>query len=317
MSDPLTGIGVFVAAVEAGGFSAAAARLNLSRSVVGKTVARLESRLGVRLFHRTTRSLTLTEDGQLYYERCLRALAELRAGEALLDSGRTEAVGRLRVSMPVLFGRHCVARVLTRLSAAHPRLELDLCFSDHLVDVVEEGFDLAIRNGSLGEAPGLMRRRVAQQPMTLCASPGYLETQGTPQSLDDLRHHQAILYGRAGRVKPWQFPQDQGEPLAITPPSRLRLDDLDAIADAAADGFGLAWLPGWLVVERMQAGQLVPVLPELPRFVFESHALWPQSPHPPLRVRLAIAALVAELPKVCTLFTDAVLRPCAPRTGSC
>ncbi len=112
MTDVFNGIDVFVAAVEARGFSAAAARLHLSRSAVGKTIARMETRLGVRLFHRTTRTQSLTEDGQIYYERCLRALEELRTGEAILESGQREAVGRLRVTMPVLFGRRCVATVL-------------------------------------------------------------------------------------------------------------------------------------------------------------------------------------------------------------
>src|SRR5271154_893835 len=109
MTDRLAGVNVFVEAVEAGGFSAPAPRLNLSRSAVGKTIARLEDRLGTRLFHRTTRSQSLTEDGQIFYERCQRALAEIRDGEAMLDSGRREVSGRLRVSMPALFGRHCVA----------------------------------------------------------------------------------------------------------------------------------------------------------------------------------------------------------------
>src|SRR5579859_1450539 len=130
MIDRLTGVSIFVETVDAGGFSAAAARLNLSRSAVGKTVARLEDRLGVRLFHRTTRRQSLTDDGQVFYERCLRALEELRVGELLLESGRQEAVGRLRVSMPVLFGRRCVAPILTRLALGHPKLELDLNFTD-------------------------------------------------------------------------------------------------------------------------------------------------------------------------------------------
>lgn len=147
MSEMMDGVEVFVAAVEAGSFAAAAVRLHLTRSAVAKTIGRMETRLDVRLFHRTTRSLALTEDGQGYYERCVRALDELRAGKAALDSGRNEAAGRLRVSVPVLFGRRCVAPVLTQLAAEHPKLELDLSFSDRPVDLIEDGFDLAIRNG--------------------------------------------------------------------------------------------------------------------------------------------------------------------------
>ena len=292
MSDLLNGVDIVVAAVEAGSFSAAAERLHVTRSAVAKSVARVEARLGVRLFHRTTRNQVLTEGGQVYYERCVRALDELRAGEATLESGQREAVGRLRVSVPVLFGRRCVAPVLARLAAQHPRLELDLSFSDRTVDLVEDGFDLAVRNGDIGDGGGLMTRRVGQQRMTVCASPAYIAEHGRPDTLDDLPAHQAIAYGRAGRVRLWQFPAGGREIVEATPPSRLRFDDLEAIADAAEAGHGLAWLPCWLIRSRA----LVPLLETTPRLVIKTHALWPRTPHLPLRVRLAIDALAAELP---------------------
>ena len=292
----LSGVDVFVASVQSGSFAAAAERLHLTRSAVAKTIARIEARLDVRLFHRTTRSHTLTEDGQLYYERCLRALEELRAGVAALDSGRREATGRLRLSVPVLFGRRCVAPVLARLSADHPKLELDISFSDRPVDLIEDGFDLAIRNGSIGDGTGLMTRTVGLQRMTVCAGPGYLSEYGRPASLGELRSHRAVTYGRAGRVKAWQFPSKEGGLVEATPPSRLRYDDLEAIADAAEAGHGLAWLPCWLIRDRVRAGTLVPLLDHVPRLVFETHALWPAGPHLPLRVRLALDALAATLP---------------------
>lgn len=167
----LGGISIFVEAVDAGGFSAAAERLNLSRSAVGKTIAKLEQRLGVRLFHRTTRTQSLTAEGQLYYESCLRAVGEIRAGEALLESGKQEIRGRLRMSLPVVFGRQCVMPLLSELLGQHPLLELDVNFSDRRVDLVEDGFDLAIRTGPLPDEPDVMARKVADQPMTVCASP--------------------------------------------------------------------------------------------------------------------------------------------------
>jgi len=296
MGDQLTGVSVFVEAVEAGGFSAAAARLNLSRSAVGKTVARLEDRLGVRLFHRTTRSQSLTEDGQAFYERCLRALEELRAGEAMLETGRREATGRLRVTMPVLFGRRCAAPILIRLAERHPGLELQLNFSDRITDLIEEGFDLAIRNGPLANGAGLMTRRISNQRMTVCAAPAYLAAKGTPRTIDDLKSHEAVLYGRSDHLRSWLFPVGQGPAVAVMPRSRLRLDDLGAIADAVAAGFGLAWLPCWLIRDRVRSGELVRVLDDRPGLIFECHAVWPQAPHLPLRVRLAIDALAAELP---------------------
>lgn len=296
MSEVLAGIDVFVAAVETGSFSAAAGRMGLTRSAIAKTVARLEARLAVRLFHRTTRRQSLTADGQVYYERCVRALDELRAGRSTLESGRREAVGRLRVAAPLLFGRRCVAPVLARLAARHPRLEIDLALSDRLVDVVEDGYDLAIRNGAIGDGSGLMTRTVGLQRMTVCAAPAYLAARGTPACLADFARHHGVTYARDGRVKPWEFPAPGGPPVAATPPSRLRFDDLDAIADAAEAGHGLAWLPCWLIRERVRAGTLVPLLEDVPRHVFSTHALWPASPLMPVKVRLALDLLAAELP---------------------
>ncbi len=296
MLDTFTDVPVFVAVVEEGGFSAASRRLNLSRSAVGKAIARIESRTAVRLFHRTTRSQALTQDGQAFYEHCQRALVELRAGEALLDSGRKVVSGRLRVTVPVLFGRLCVAPVLTRLAAAHPGLELDLCFSDRLVDLLEDGFDLAVRNGPLGDGSGLMARRIARETTMIFASPAYLERHGTPESLDDLIGHQAVTYGRNGRVQRWLFPREGAAPQEVNLPTRLRLDDLDAIADAAAAGFGLAWLPGWLVRSRVEAGDLVSVLPGIPALTSDIHVIWPETPYLPTRVRAAIDALAAKVP---------------------
>ncbi len=296
MNDRLNGVAVFVEAVEAASFSAAAQRLNLSRSAVGKTIARLEERLGARLFHRTTRSQTVTEDGQAFYERCLRALEELREGEAMLESGRKEVAGRLRVSMPVLFGRRCVAPILLKLASEHPKLELDLNFTDSRVDILEDGFDLAIRNGPLGEWPGLMARRLAYQRMTVCASPDYLRVHGMPGTREELRDHHAILYARSGYIRSWLFPVDGGPDTEILPSSRMRFDDLEMIADAGVSGLGLVWLPCWLVRDRLRDGSLVRLFAGERRLSFDCHAVWPQTPHLPLRVRLAIDALAADLP---------------------
>ncbi|OBZ93986.1 LysR family transcriptional regulator [Pararhizobium polonicum] len=296
MNDRLSGVSVFVEAVEADSFSAAAQRLNLSRSAVGKTIARLEDRLGARLFHRTTRSQTLTEDGQAFYERCLRALEELRAGEAMLESGRKEVVGRLRISMPVLFGRRCVAPILLKLAGEHPKLELDLNFTDSRVDIVEDGFDLAIRNGPLSEWPGLMTRRLSHQRMTVCASPEYLRSHGVPKTREELLEHPAILYARSGRIRSWLFPAESGPDAEILPRSRMRFDDLEMIADAAVAGLGIVWLPCWLVQERVRAGSLVRLFENERRLSFDCYAVWPKTPHLPLRVRLAIDALAARLP---------------------
>lgn len=295
MSD-LNGVSVFVEAADAGGFSAAAQRLNLSRSAVGKTVAKLEQRLGVRLFHRTTRTQSLTDEGQLFYENCLRALGEIRAGEALLESGKQEIQGRLRLSMPVHFGRQCIMPLLSELLRTHPRLEFDLNFSDRNVDLVEDGFDLAIRTGPLRSEPDLMTRKIVDQRMTVCASPAYLEANGTPETIDDLMSHQAILYRRSGQPHAWSFPGKGTQVRTVTPPSRLRLDDLTSIADAAAGGFGIAWLPCWLVRNAITSGSLVRILTDTPALSYGTYVVWPKTQYMPSKLRLLIDTLVARLP---------------------
>lgn len=243
MRDRFDGVQVFVEAVETGGFAKAAERLSLTRSAVGKAIARLEERLGVRLFHRTTRTQSLTEDGQQYYERCVRAIEELRAGESLLESGRREVVGRLRVSLPVLFGRYCAAPILRAYARQHEKLELELSFSDRQIDLIADGFDLAVRNGALGNGTALHARRLVSPRKALCASPAYLAARGEPSTLGDLSEHDTLVYWRNDYGLTWQLPDATGALIDLSVTSRLRFDDLEVIADAAVDGMGLAWLP--------------------------------------------------------------------------
>ncbi|MBB3610578.1 LysR family transcriptional regulator [Rhizobium sp. BK602] len=296
MRDRLEGVAVFVETVEAGGFSRAAERLALSRSAVGKAVARLETRLGVRLFHRTTRVQTLTEEGQAYYERCQRALEELRAGENLLEAGRTDVVGQLRISMPVLFGHHCVAPLLLDLAKQHPRLELDLRFSDLVVDVIGEGFDLAIRNGPTPEGSGLRMRKLLSQKKVVCAAPAYLAERGRPDSIADLAAHDALVYWRNNQLYPWQLRDAEGRQRDCVLKWRLRFDNLETIVDAAVAGMGIAWLPDWLVREHLRDGRLVTLLDEYPSTSLDTFAVWPDTQHLPKRLRLTIDTLVSNLP---------------------
>ncbi|RUZ46114.1 LysR substrate-binding domain-containing protein, partial [Mesorhizobium sp. M7A.F.Ca.US.003.02.1.1] len=266
--------------------------------MVGKHVRFIEERLGVRLLNRTTRRQSLTDFGRAYYERCRVVLAEAEAADALAAEQFSEPRGKLRVTMPAHFGRHCVTPVLLKLARQYPMLELDLSLTDRFADLAEDGYDLAIRTGTLDDKVGVIARRVARQGMVVCAAPSYLRIHGEPQRIEDLADHQAIVYRRLGQVvQPWLFVREGQPTLEITPTGRLRLDDLDAIADAAADGMGLAWLPWWLVRDRIQAGALMALLPDQPRYLYDCHALWLQTPHLPLKVRLAVDALAVALPK--------------------
>ncbi|MBN8950298.1 MULTISPECIES: LysR family transcriptional regulator [unclassified Rhizobium] len=298
MNDMLNGIPEFVEAVEAGGFSAAAARMNLSRSAIGKTIARLERRLNVRLFHRTTRMQNLTDEGQAFYERCRRALDEIQSGEAMLESGKREVTGRLRISMPVLFGRCCAAPQLLELARIHPKLELDLSFSDRVVDLFDEGFDLAIRNGVLRDEAGLAARKLTSTRMILCASPDYLASRGTPRTVADLGNHDLIAYARSGEVKKWTFLQEDGSAVEHLAATRLRFDDLEVLAAAASSGMGITWLPCWLVRQYLSAGTLVPAMRNISSRAVNIYAVWPQTPHLPLKMRVVIDLLAERLPAI-------------------
>ncbi|QFY44014.1 LysR family transcriptional regulator [Candidatus Methylospira mobilis] len=296
MTNRLNGISAFVEAAEAGSFALAAERMRLTRSAVGKSISRLEQRLGVRLFQRTTRSQSLTDEGQAYYERCVRALAELDAGALALDSGKGEPVGRLRISVPVLFGRHCVAPVLLALGRRYPRLVMEMSFNDRVVDLVEEGYDLAVRIGNLPDSSSLAARRLAAQRMVICAAPRYLDACGKPAGLDELSGHIGIAYGRSGRIQPWRVSDAGGQALKPQVDIRYVFDDLQAIADAAVAGMGLAWLPCWLMANSARAGELAIVMDCDTMQAADIYAVWPRSHYLPTKTRAAIDALVAEIP---------------------
>lgn len=295
MRDTLSGIEVFVAVADAGSFAEAAVSLHITRSAVGKRIARLEQRLGVLLFRRTTRSLSLTEAGGLFLDYCLRALEEIRTGEALLESGKWQVNGRLRVSMPVLFGHLCIAPILIEMAEQYPGLTLEMSFSDRMVDLIEEGFDLAIRNGALPDSSDLVARSLGEHGMAFCASPAYLQHHGIPTSIEELQLHDAVAYMRQGRLLDWQVRVD-GQLQLIKPKARLRMDDLRAVTDAALANLGIAWLPYWLAREYLIRGELLEVLAAQPSVTFPINALWPHTPHLPLKTRVAVDALLEKLP---------------------
>ncbi|MBA3595007.1 MAG: LysR family transcriptional regulator [Polaromonas sp.] len=294
--DRLSGIEDFVAAVDAGSFALAARRRQLTRSAVAKSIARLEARLGVRLFLRTTRSQSLTEDGQAYYERCQRVFAELDAADASMDAARQTPAGRVRLSMPVLFGRMCVGPLLLELARLHPQLALEASFSDRYSDLVDEGLDLVLRSGPLRDSATHVARRVGMQRMVVCAAPAYLAEQGWPRSVDELAGHQAIVYGRGGRVKPWEFNDTRGQRVEVAVGSRFCFDDLQMMASAAHAGVGLTRLPVWLVADALREGTLVQLFDEPFPFGYELHVVWPHTRYLPLKTRVVVDLLLEKLP---------------------
>lgn len=298
MKSEMSGIPVFVAAAESVSFSQAAEKLHVTRSAVAKTIFRLEQRLDVALFNRTTRSQSLTQEGALYYEYCRRALNEIKMAEDILDGGKIQANGKLRVSVPVLLGHLCIAPLLSSLAKEHPKLELEISFSDRQVDLSEEGFDLAVRIGELADSSSLIARKLASHTMIFCASPDYLQQAGEPSSPDELTQHAAVAYIRSGRILKWRVKNLSGEISEINPPARLMMDDMQAVKDIAVRGGGIAWLPYWLVREQLISSSLKEILHEQSSGSWPIYAVWPRTPHLSLKVRLAVDKLVSVLPEM-------------------
>lgn len=286
-SERFNGIRSFVEAADTGSFTRAATRLGLSKSAVGKGIARLEERLGVRLFNRTTRSLSLTDEGRAFYESCLRAIAELEQAEARLSAAARTPAGRLRVDLPVLFGRRWVMPVLLDLARQHPGLDLDISFSNRMTDLVEDGVDLVLRIGTPAPSASLIARALGTQKAVVCATPAYLAARGHPRTPDDLRGHDCILDHRDAHH--WRF---TGGPVAIT--GRHRFDSADAAHAAACAGLGIAYLPRWIAAADLASGALVTVLEDHMGPGLPIHALWPRTRQLAPRVRVLVDALAAR-----------------------
>ena len=254
----LTGIDAFVHAAEQRSYVAAARIAGVSPSAIGKAVSRLETHLGVRLFNRTTRSMSLTEEGTVFYERCKRIIDDLRDAEADIVQSRESPVGRLRVSMPHIVGHHLFMPILPSFVESFPGIELDVDFDDRVVDLVAEGMDVVVRSGELADS-GLIARSLGQQHFIVCASPGYLERRGQPRIPFDLSGHACIYfkYPSSGRIAPWTF-RSSHEGLMM--PKGLIFNNTDAGLRATLDGLGISHLPVYVAERYIQNGTLVPVL---------------------------------------------------------
>lgn len=288
-------MGVFVKAVELGSFAAAASAYGISAPMAGKHVRSLETHLGTTLIHRTTRKMALSDLGRAYFDRCKVVLAEAHAADAMIKDHLDTVHGTLRVTLPVMFGRKLVAPLLFRLVTKHPALELVLSFNDRPTDLLGEGYDLSVRSGLPSDGGGLISRRLSQYPMVVCAAPAYANARPSLREPTQLSEHNGIFYSRSGRPRPWRFPHDDGSVLEVMPRSRLLLDDLESIADAAEAGMGFAWLPRWLVEDRLRANRLVPMFTERAAMLLSYFLIWPEAQFLPFRTRVAIDAIAEQL----------------------
>lgn len=283
----------FAGTARHGSFAAAARELGVAPSTLAKAVARLEATLAVKLFHRTTRQVSLTPDGQRLFHRCERVLAEIDELQADAAGTRAAPQGTLKVDLPVTYGKRFVLPLLAQLQQRHPALALDIRLSDQNSDLVRDATDLAVRIGTLRDST-LIARRIDQQELVLCGSPAYLASRGTPRRIEELSAHAAIVFRlpTSGRDRPWQFRQ-RGQPVELAPRPQLRIGETEGLAEAALLGCGLVQLPDYLVQAELARGALVELLPSCRPEPMPIHIVHPAGRLVPARVRVAIEALEA------------------------
>lgn len=300
-SEQLKGISPFVYVAEAGSFSAAALRLNLTSSAVSKSVARLEQRLGVQLFERTTRTLRLSDAGLAFYETCKRVLAELADAESVLAAHTGEAgsepAGRLRIDLPASFGRMRVMPLLLEFAERYPKLRLHVTFTDRFIDLLEEGIDVAVRIGGAGAWPSpLGQHYLGSERLIFCAAPAYLARCPAPRETGALASHASITFGRPdGSVMPWRLAARHGDLQRQGAQSRLVAGDAEAQLAALRAGLGVAQMATWLVAADLRAGHLVALLPELDTDGLPLHLVWPRARQLTPKIDLLLQALRSGL----------------------
>jgi DNA-binding transcriptional LysR family regulator len=290
--DNLTEISIFVRVVESGSFSTAAEKLGLSRAAVSKSVSRLENRLGARLLHRTTRRLSLTEAGRALFSRGREALATIEEAQLEVGHLQGEPRGTLRISGPVFFGVRYLAPVLAEFLSRYPAIEAEVELDDRVVDIIEEGFDVAIRITELPDS-SLVTRRLARCRHVICASPEYWQHHGKPTRPEELAGHNCFIYSYEPSPRTWRLLCPDGREVAVQVDGRLRFNNTELARVAAVRGLGVILLPTFYVGEDIREGRLVSVL-EDHRFARDVavYAVYPVRKHLPPKVRLFVDLLV-------------------------
>jgi DNA-binding transcriptional LysR family regulator len=281
---------IYAHVVEGGSFSAAARRLGMSRSAVSKAIAKLEHSLGVRLLHRSTRHLSVTEVGAAFAEHCSRIVDEMTRAEQVASSLHAQPRGVLRVAASVAFGTLHVAPALADFLGRYPELDIDMTITDRGIDLAEEGYDVVVRV-TRELPPNLVARRLAPVRRKLCATPEYFALHGTPQAPQDLARHNCLDYTHSGEQGLWRFTGPEGE-IAVPVSGRLRINDDEALSQAVLGGLGLALLPTFIVGRDLQAGRLRAALSEYLPVERHVYALYLPTRHLPAKARAFIDFLL-------------------------
>jgi DNA-binding transcriptional LysR family regulator len=284
---------VFVAVVDGGSFAAAAQKLDTSRAMVSKQVQKLEEHLGTRLLNRTTRKLSLTGTGREFYERSAQIISDVEEAEQVAGQMTSTPRGVLKVTMPLTYGQHRLAPIVAEYARTYPQVRVDISLSDRKVDLVEEGFDLAVRVGSLPQSD-LIARKIGAVYSFVCAAPGYLARFGTPATPADLPAHACLGYTLTGTGAEWRLEGPNGtEAVPISGP--IRADNGDMLRLAAVHGAGIILQPQFIVGDDLAAGRLVRVLPEWQSSEFGVYAVYPSRKHLSAKVRTFVDLLAARL----------------------
>ncbi|MEK0418991.1 MAG: hypothetical protein RI949_2997 [Pseudomonadota bacterium] len=285
--DKLKQLESFVAVATKGSLTATAHAEGVAPAVIGRRIDALEGRLGVKLLVRTTRKISLTEEGSAFLEDCQRLLADLNQAEASVSAGGIKASGHLRITAPAGFGRRHVAPLVPGFMAQHPDVSVSLNLSDRLVDLVNEGYDCAVRVGDLPDS-NLISVRLADNRRLCVAAPSYLAQHGTPQTPSDLAHHECLtLSSEASQSRGWAFSED-GKVVHVRPSGRLNCSDGQVLHEWCVAGLGVAWRSTWEVAEDIAAGRLVSVLDHYAAPPNGIYAVFTHAKYLPLRVRLWI-----------------------------
>jgi DNA-binding transcriptional LysR family regulator len=284
--EDLERMAIFARVVEEKSFSAAARRLNLSKSLVSKHITQLEKSIGSRLLNRTTRALSLTEAGSIFYEHCARIIEELEEAKLAVTRIQSEPRGILRVSAPVAFGRLHIASALPEFLAAHPELRIDMVTTDRFVDLAEEGYDVVVR--IVGEpTSNVVARKLAPVNRRICATPEYFERHGVPQTPQDLERHNCLTYTYFNPQDPWRLRGPDGD-ISVRASGDLHVNDDDALSEAVLRGLGIALLPTFIIGKALQTGRLRSVLSDYVPLERHIYAIYLPNRHLSAKVRAFI-----------------------------
>jgi len=284
---------VFSQVVESGSFSAAADKLGVSTTAASRHVAELEAHLQTRLLNRTTRRVSLTESGRAFYERTVQLLADLEEAEQEASRAAVVARGTIKLTTSVNFGVRHMAPAIATFLAAHPGVRFDVSLSDRIVDLVEEGFDLAVRIGAPG-SDNVVARKLGETRLVPCAAPGYLETHGAPRVPEDLARHNCFTYEYLTPRNLWRFLDPAGDERTVRVSGSLHSNNGDLLAEAAAQGAGIVFEPAFIVGPDVRAGRLVPLLQDFVAPPMPIYAVYPSRKHLSAKVRLCVEFLVAR-----------------------